>query len=245
MKVGAGKALDLDSVTAIVTGASSGIGLEIARALAAAGAWVGMAARTESRLAAAADDIGGHPLACDISTPDGVRSLAGRVREIRGADPDIVVSSAGAFGVADLALTDPADFQAQLAANLYGPFLLIREFLPGMLERGSGHLVSIGSVAGRTPLRGNGAYAASKYGLRGLHEVLSEEVRGTGVRATLIEPSATDTPLWDPLEPDNRADLPSRASMLRPHQVAAAVLFAATQPPGVEVSVLALRATRA
>ena len=88
----------------------------------------------------------------------------------------------------------------------------------------------------------NGGYAASKFGVRGLHEVLRAEVRGTGVRATLVEPAATDTPLWDPIDPDARADLPSRASMLRPGDVARAVLFAALQPPGVQISNIALEA---
>ena len=113
-----------------------------------------------------------------------------------------------------------------------------------MLERGSGHVVSIGSVAGRVAFPGNGAYGASKFGLRGLHAVLAEEVGGTGVRATLIEPAATDTPLWDPLDPDARGDLPSRAAMLRPEDVARAVVYALAQPAGVEVSTLALRASR-
>jgi NADP-dependent 3-hydroxy acid dehydrogenase YdfG len=87
----------------------------------------------------------------------------------------------------------------------------------------------------------NGAYSASKFGLRGLHEVLVQETRGTGVRATLVEPGATDTALWDPVDPDGRDDLPSRAQMLSPDDVARAVLFAATQPAGVEIPVIAVQ----
>jgi NADP-dependent 3-hydroxy acid dehydrogenase YdfG len=93
-------------------------------------------------------------------------------------------------------------------------------------------------------MAGNGAYGASKFGLRGLHQVLAEEVRGTGVRATLVEPSATDTPLWDPLDPDSRADLPSRSSMLSPDDIARAVVFALVQPAEVELSLLAIRSAR-
>ena len=78
----------------------------------------------------------------------------------------------------------------------------------------------------------------------GLHQVLAEEVRGTGVRATLVEPAATNTAIWDPLDPDSRDDLPPRATMLTPEDVARAVLFAVTQPPEVEVSVLSLRSAR-
>jgi NAD(P)-dependent dehydrogenase (short-subunit alcohol dehydrogenase family) len=230
--------------TALITGASRGIGRSIARVLAGAGAWVGLVARGEEELARAAAEVGGHAIPADVSSPAAVHSLTEYLDELLGGSPDFVVNSAGAFSLGSLAETDPASFDRHLAVNLRAPFLLIRAFLPRMLERGSGHIVSIGSVAGRIALPGNGAYGASKFGLRGLHAVLAEEVRGTGVRATLIEPAATDTSLWDPLDPDARDDLPSRASMLHSDDVARAVLFALAQPAGVEVSSIALRSSR-
>jgi NADP-dependent 3-hydroxy acid dehydrogenase YdfG len=110
--------------------------------------------------------------------------------------------------------------------------------LPGMLERGGGSIVNVGSVAGRKALPGNSTYAASKFGLRGYHEVLLEELRGTGVRATLVEPSATDTPLWDALDPDRHPGLPSRDRMLGVGDVAEAVLFVATRPDHVRIPLL-------
>lgn len=232
---------DLTGMRALVTGASRGIGLEVARLLAASGAWVGMVARTEETLLDAAAEAGGHALPGDVSDADAVRSLPERFASAAGGPPDIVVSAAGGFALAPIAETDTGDFERQIAANLLGPFLVVRAFLPEMLRRRSGHVVNIGSVAGRIALPGNGAYGASKFGLRGLHEVLAEEVRGTGVRATMVEPSATDTPLWDPLDPDGRSDLPSRAEMLRPEDVARAVLYAVGQPAGVEVSLVAIR----
>ena len=227
--------------TALVTGASRGIGLEIARALAGAGAWVGMIARSRTTLGAYAEEIGAHAIPVDIASAEGVHNITSYVNELLGDAPDIVVNSAGAFDLAPLAETDPVAFDRQVAVNLRGPFLMIRAFLPMMLKRGNGHLINIGSVAGRIALPGNAAYGAAKFGLRGMHEVLTQEITGTGVRATLIEPAATDTPLWDPLDPDSRADLPSRNVMLRPEQVAQAVLFAASRPPEVEVSLLSLR----
>lgn len=233
--------VDLADVRALVTGASKGIGAATARLLAGSGAWVGMVARTEDALARAASEMGGHAFALDVSDAAAVTGLASRFEQAAGGAPDVVVCAAGTFGLAPIADTDPMDLERHLAVNLVGPFLVMRAFLPGMLRRRSGHLVSIGSVAGRVPLPGNGAYSASKYGLRGLHEVLSEEVRGTGVRATLVEPSATDTPLWDPVDPDARPDLPSRVEMLRPEDVARAVVYAIAQPAGVEVSHVAVR----
>jgi NADP-dependent 3-hydroxy acid dehydrogenase YdfG len=93
-------------------------------------------------------------------------------------------------------------------------------------------------VAGRRAFPGNGAYSAAKFGVRGLHEVLVEELRGTGVRATLLEPAATDTPIWDPLDPDADPGLPDRAAMLDPTEVARAVTFLLTRPEGVSVPLL-------
>jgi len=127
------------------------------------------------------------------------------------------------------------EFDRQIAVNLRGTFLVIRALLPDMLARGSGDLVQIGSVAGRKAFPSNGAYAAAKFGLRGMHEVLVEELRGTGVRATLVEPAATDTPIWDPMDPDSAPGLPARTEMLRAEDVAEAVLFAVTRPSHVRV----------
>ena len=232
----------MEGRTALVTGASRGIGLAVARALAAEGAWVGMVARGADALREAAREAGGHAVPADVSTPEGVHAMATYVGELLGDAPDLIVNAAGAFSLARLDRTDPAEFDRQIAVNLRGPFLVVRAFLPAMLQRRGGHLVTIGSVAGRAAFPENGAYAASKFGVRGLHEVLLQELRGTGVRATLVEPAATDTPLWDAVDPDSRDDLPSRAQMLRADDVARAVLFAAAQPAGVQIPAIAVEA---
>ena len=152
--------------------------------------------------------------------------------------PSIVVACAGAFTLAPLAETSVQDFDRLITVNLRGTFLLYRALLPPMLQAGRGDLVTIGSAAGRSAFPANGAYAASKYGQRGLHEVLAEELRGSEVRCTLVEPAATDTPLWDPLDPDTRPDLPARAEMLHPEDVAEAVLFSVTRPAHVRIPLL-------
>lgn len=234
---------------ALVTGASRGIGRAVALALAAEGARVQALARSADALAdlartAAAggtdgdphgSDAGGgiDPVVCDLTDDTSVWTTLDELTEAVGRPPDIVVNSAGVFGIAPLAEETVKSFDAQLAVNLRAPFLVIRTLLPAMLERGEGTIVNIGSVAGRKAFPENGAYSASKFGLRGLHEVLVEELRGSGVRATLVEPAATDTGLWDPLEPDESPGLPSREEMLTVDDVAQAVLFAVTRPPGV------------
>ena len=226
----------------LVTGASRGIGLAVSRELAGAGAWVAMVSRNTTLVAGLAAEVGGHPFQADISSVSDIGALAGAVEEEIGGAPDAIVNSAGAFALAPLAETTPEDFDRQLAVNLRGPFLVIRAFLPAMIARGSGHIVNVGSIAGRIALPGNAGYGASKFGLRGLHGVLAAELAGSGLRTTLIEPAATDTPLWDAVDPDSRADLPSRIQMLRPADVARSVRFALEQPAGVEISSLAIRA---
>jgi NADP-dependent 3-hydroxy acid dehydrogenase YdfG len=227
--------------TAVVTGGSRGIGFCVASAFSQAGARVALVARGAEALAEAADAIGGHAIAADVSDPAAVQELAERVTALfDGAAPDLLVNAAGAFELAPLTETDPLSFERQNAVNLRAPFLLIHAFLPAMLARGSGHVVTFGSVAGRHAFPHNGAYSASKFGVRGLHAVLDMELRGTGVRSTLVEPAATATPLWDAIDRGRHPDLPPEESMMRPEAVADAVLYAVTRPPEVDIRNLIL-----
>ena len=231
----------LVGTSALVTGATRGIGAAVARKLAGAGAELHLLARSREALEATAQELGGCGWPADLENAEQLAEALERMVQSRGAPPDVVVNAAGVFEMAALAETPLALFDRALGANLRGPFLVIRTLLPGMLRRGSGTIVSVGSVAGHRAFPSNGAYSASKFGLRGLHEVLAEEIRGTGVRATLVEPAATDTSAWDPYRPDQRPDLPKRADMLRPDDVAEAVFFAVTRPAGVTLPLLRIQ----
>lgn len=216
--------------TAVVAGASRGIGLAIAEELQGAGAHVVRLARSVHD----AEHERRTDLRCDVTKPEDVRRVARRVFRARGA-PDILVNNAGAFLLKPLADTTPVEFAGQLAANVVGPFVVLRAFLPAMIQRGRGLVVTIGSIADHTAFPGNVAYAAGKYGVRGLHEVLVVELAGTGVRATLVSPGPTDTELWDPVDPDSRPGFTKRRQMLRAEDVAEAVLFVATRPDRVAI----------
>jgi NADP-dependent 3-hydroxy acid dehydrogenase YdfG len=224
--------------TALVTGASRGIGRRIAERLAEAGARVHGLGRSEAELRALAAETGGNAWIVDLTDEVAVWDALDRMVELLDGPPDVIVNAAGVFGVAPLAEETLASFDLEVALNLRAPFMVIRALLPAMLERGSGTILNVGSVAGRRAFPGNGAYSASKFGMRGLHEVLLEELRGTGVRATLLEPAATDTSIWDPLDPDTNPGLPSRAEMLTPDDVAEAAVFVATRPSHVRIPLL-------
>ena len=235
----------LSGRVALVTGASRGIGAAVARRLAAEGARVGLLARSEGPLRALADEIGGgaFDIPCDL-TQDGAAELAaGALHEVCGRAPDLLVNNAGAFLVAPTAETTLAEFRSTVETNLIAPFALVSAFLPGMRTRGDGHVVTIGSIADRAIFPGNAAYSASKFGLRALHEVMRAELRGTGVRTSLVSPAAVDTELWNEIDPDNRAGFTPRAMMLPAGAVADAVLYALLAPPTVNVDELRLSRT--
>ena len=227
--------------TAVVTGASRGIGLATAQALAAAGARVAMLARGADQLRAGARAIGDRALAipCDVSDAAAVHHAVAEIERTLGV-PHILVSSAGVFHLEPVLSTSAAAFSSMLETNLVAPFRFVRAFLPQMTARGDGHVITMGSIADRATFAGNGGYAASKFGLRALHQVMREELRGTGVRATLVSPGPVDTPLWDRVDPDARPGFTPRARMLSAAAVASAVVWAIEQPPAVNIDELRL-----
>jgi NADP-dependent 3-hydroxy acid dehydrogenase YdfG len=227
--------------TAIVTGASKGIGAEIARQLAKAGARVALASRDKPLLDEVARGLGQSAIAveCDITDRQSVAAAGKRLRQEFGGAPDIIVNNAGLFRVAAIDAMKPEDFIASITTNVIGPFLVMHEFLAEMRQRGSGHVVTIGSMGDRMILPGNAAYSAGKFGIRAMHYVLRTDLRGTGVRASLISPSSVDTALWDHLDTESAdSEFPSRSEMLSPGDVARAVMFALTQPETVNVEEL-------
>lgn len=229
---------ELAGQSVLVTGGSRGIGLAVTRALVAVGAEVHVVSRRPEAVRSLVEETGGRVWPTDLADDVDVWSQLDALQDTLGGPPDALVHAAGTFGLAPLVETSVEDFDRHLAINLRGAFLVLRALLPGFLERDRGRIVTLGSVAGRRAFPGNGAYSASKFGLRGLHEVLVEELRGSGVGATLLEPAATDTPLWDPVDPDRDPHLPDRAAMLEPDDVARAVLFVLSHPPHVRVPLL-------
>ena len=232
----------LDGRSALVTGGSRGIGYACAEALAGAGARLFLLARSEAELRRAAHRVGtlATPIACDVSRRDDLARALRTVRDALGGAPDIVVNNAARFAPMPVATMPLDEFETTLNVNLVPYFAIVRAFIDDMLERGSGHIVSIGSIADRHAFADNAAYSASKFGARGLHEVLRRELRGTGVRVTLVSPGPTDTPIWDPVDPGRRVGHTPRSQMLDAGSVADAVLFAVTRPSQANIDELRL-----
>jgi len=204
---------------------------------------VALVARTEDALRRVAGEIGHGAFAapCDVTNETSVRGMAERVETELGGAPDIVVNNAGVFQVAAITEMPMRLFSDVLDTNLFGPFLIVHAFAAKMKQRGSGHFVSLGSIADRGIFPENGAYAPAKYALRAMHEVLRLELKGSGVRATLVSPGPVNTDMWDGITFSGPERIvPDRAAMLTPGDVASAVLYAVTQPATVNVDELRL-----
>lgn len=225
---------DLAGQTAVVTGASRGIGAATARMLGDHGVRVVGLARS---LTPRRDDYR-WDLACDLTDAGMLAAAADAVLQAWGA-PDILVSNAGAFLLRPFAVTRPEDLDVQIDINLRAPFAVAQTFVPAMRHAG-GVVIHVGSIADHLAFPENAAYAAAKFALRGLHESLVAEYRGTGIRFSLVSPGPTDTDAWDPVDPDHRPGFVPRARMLRPDDVADAIVFIAGRRPNVHIEWLRL-----
>jgi NAD(P)-dependent dehydrogenase (short-subunit alcohol dehydrogenase family) len=175
---------------AVVTGASRGIGLAVARALRAQGARVTLMARDQHALAAAAAELGGDTAwqTVDVTDADSVAAAFARAGAL-----DILVNNAGQAASAPFGRTDAALWQRMLDVNLTGAYHCIQAALPGMLEAGWGRVVNVASTAGLTGYRYVAAYCAAKHGLVGLTRALALEVASRGVTVNAVCPGYTET----------------------------------------------------
>ena len=188
--------VELDGARVLVTGGSGGIGSALARAYAAAGAKVVVSARTAGKLADLANEIGGAFHVADLADPTVVEYLVEEVEAAHGP-VDVLASNAGIETVDPVATIDPETVRAAVRSNLEAPMVLTRKVLPGMLERGRGHLVFTSSLAGTAGFPGMGPYCATKAGLNNFVSVLRIELKDTPIRTTLVAPGPVDTRMWD------------------------------------------------
>jgi NADP-dependent 3-hydroxy acid dehydrogenase YdfG len=218
----------------LITGASSGIGAATARAAAGAGYRVVLAARSVDRLASLAEELGGEEralaLECDVTEWDQQQAMVATALERYGR-LDVAFANAG-FGAARGFLEEtPEHWRSMVLTNVYGAALTIRASIPPLKES-RGHLLLTGSVAGRRALPGS-LYSATKWAVTAMGEAARLDLNDTGVRVTLIEPGAVDTPFFE--RPGE--------GRLKAEDVARAVMFAVSQPPHVDVNEILVRPT--
>jgi NADP-dependent 3-hydroxy acid dehydrogenase YdfG len=236
---------------ALVTGASSGIGEATALALAEAGAAVAVGARRRDRLDALAGklrDDGARVLTLDLDVTDeqACRVAVARTREELGG-LDVLVNNAGVMLLGTIVGADPEDWRRMVSTNVLGLMYMTHAAIDGMVEQGSGDVVNISSVAGRTARKGAGVYNASKWAVNAFSESLRQEVTGRGVRISLVEPGAVATELSSHItqEEAREASRKMAESMrtLQAEDIARAILYVVTQPPHVAVNEVLVRPT--
>lgn len=216
--------------TALVTGATAGIGYEIARELARLGADVIVHGRNAERGAKVVQEIhnaGGTArfIAADLSDADDVRRLAAAAGEV-----DILVNNAGIYEFGSTFDTDDADFDNHFDINVRAPYVLVQELVPGMVARGRGNVVNISTVAATTPSAGAGIYGASKAALDLLTRIWADEFGAAGVRVNAVAPGPTETEGTSGLA-DLVAGLGRTRALARvgqPDEIAKAVAFVAS-----------------
>jgi NADP-dependent 3-hydroxy acid dehydrogenase YdfG len=219
-----------------ITGASTGIGAATAHQAVEAGWQVVLGARSENKLRDLAEELGGEafamPIRCDVTDWDDQREFVRAAIEAYG-QLDATFANAG-FGAKRGFLEESVEhWKSMIDTNIYGCALSIRAALPHFRERGTGHFLLTSSVAGRVNLPGS-LYSATKHAVTAMGHSLRAEVADSGIRVTLIEPGAVDTPFFE--------NTPETA--LVADDVAHAVLFALSQPPTVEINEILVRPVR-
>ena len=222
---------DLSDRTALVTGASGGIGAAIARAIAAQGARVGLSGTREAALEALAGELDGAAvLPCNLGDSEAADGLVARAEEALGP-LDILVSNAGVTRDGLFLRMRDEDWQTVLDINLTAGFRLTRSALRGMMRRRRGRIIAVSSVVGVTGNPGQANYAASKAGMIGMTKAVAAEVAGRGVTVNCIAPGFIDTAMTQDLSEKQRADALIRVPAGRfglPGDVAAAAVFLAS-----------------
>lgn len=224
---------DLTGKAALVTGASGGIGADIARALHAAGATVGLSGTRVEPLEALAAELGGraHVLPCNLSVAEEVEGLVKRAAEAMGS-VDILVNNAGITRDGLVMRMSDEDWASVLDVNLTSTFRLCRAAVRGMMKARWGRIVNIGSVVGTTGNGGQVNYSASKAGLLGLSKSLAAEVASRGITVNVVAPGFIATAMTDKLNEEQKARILTAVPagrMGEPAEIAAAVLYLASQ----------------
>lgn len=228
---------DLTGKTALITGASGGIGAAVARALHGAGATVTLSGTRTAPLEALQAELGdrAHYATCNLSDPASVEALPKAAAELMGGRVDILVNNAGITRDNLFMRMSDEEFQSVLDVNLTASFRLMRGVLRGMMKARWGRIVSVTSVVGAIGNPGQGNYAASKAGLVGMSKSLAQEVASRGITVNCVAPGFIATAMTEKLNDEQKAGLMTRIPMGRmgdAQEIAGAVLYLSSPEAG-------------
>ena len=229
-----------DRGTAVVTGASSGIGAATARRLAAEGFDVVIGARRVSRLAELASSIGARYFELDVTDESSVAAFCQSVGDVRV----LVNNAGGALGMDSIAAADSAKWQTMWDTNVMGLMRMTRALLPHLVASGNGHIVNVGSVAAIEPYAGGGGYNAVKHAARAVSDVLRIELVGQPVRVTEVDPGLVETEFSLVRFDGDAARASSVYDGLTPltaDDIADVIAFAVTRPAHVDIDQVVVR----
>jgi NADP-dependent 3-hydroxy acid dehydrogenase YdfG len=235
----------LEGKTVLVTGASRGIGRAVALRLARAGGRIVIAATSVERLAEVKGEIeaeGAEVLAsrCDVSRLAECEALAQASLERFGA-VDVLVNNAGVGYSGSVVESDPEEVERMVRVNVLGLYYMTHSVLPSMIERGRGDVVNVGSVAAIKYSPNFAVYSATKFAVRAFSEALRNEVQGHGIRVTLVHPGLTKTDFFDSFARRGSPVPLDKGEILRPEEIAEAVLYALARPEGVSLNEVTVR----
>ena len=227
---------DLTGKTALITGATGGIGGEIAKALHDQGATVAISGRNEEKLNALAAEIGekAHAIVADLSTPEGIAALVKDADEALG-QIDILVNNAGLTRDNLSMRMKEEEWQQVLDVNLTAPFMLAKACQRGMMKRRYGRIINISSVVGTTGNPGQCNYVASKAGMTGWTKAMGQEVASRGITVNCVAPGFISTAMTDALTDDQKdkinGTIPA-GRMGQPNEISSAVAYLASEEAG-------------
>ena len=238
--------LQLHDRTVFITGASSGIGAACARAFAQTGARLLLCARRRDRLdalAAELQDVAVHAFPLDVTDADAVADALGALPEDWKAI-DVLVNNAGkALGLGKVYEMDRADLEGMIDTNVKGLLYVTQAVVPGMVERGRGHVINIGSIAGHEVYPGGAVYCATKHAVSAITQGLKKDLHGTPVRVSTVDPGMVETEFSVVRFHGDRSradDVYAGTTPLTAADVADAVVYCATRPPHVNLSEIIL-----
>jgi len=224
-----------------ITGGTSGIGLAVAKAFAEKGYCIAVSGRDQTKLNTAVsmlEELDGEVIGTitDVSKSEDITIAIDEIQKSFGSSPDILINNAGISPWSTFSETTIEEFDAAMNINVIGYFLVAKAVIPGMLEKGSGDIVQVLSIASKKAFKNGAAYNTSKHAALGMTDSMREDLRGKNIRVISVFPGATETPLWGEAEREKFHE-----KMMQPEDIAQAIMATLELPRRAAVEEIVIR----